>query len=113
MNHLTLTEQSLDSVQADNLLLEQERTNVYNKIREELQVIVKGWKEKLSECQLQVIYLKRILTKKVASLKVALDLQMKSEGLIAILEEDKSCLTVPAGQRLNKVLIERVLVALL
>jgi hypothetical protein len=42
-----------------------------------LHVIVEGWKEKLSECLKQVIYLKCILTKKVASLKVALDLQME------------------------------------
>jgi hypothetical protein len=72
---------------------------------------VKGWKEKLSECQLQVVHLQRVLKKKVASLKVALDLRMVSEGRITSLEEDKSHLTVQASQRLNEVLIERSLVA--
>jgi hypothetical protein len=84
MKHLTLNEQVLDSLQADNLLLQQERTQFYNKTEAKLHIIVEGWKERLSECQKQVIYLKCKLTKKVASLKVALNLQMKSEARVAI-----------------------------
>jgi hypothetical protein len=111
MARLAVSEQATDTLQADILLLEQEKTQFYNKTEDDLKVLEAEWKEKLSESQKQVVYLQRIITRKVASLKGSLERIMESEATVALLTEDRSRLSVLSNMRLNEVLIERSLVA--
>jgi hypothetical protein len=56
MARLATSEQATDTLKADILLLEQEKTQFYNKTEAELKVLNAEWTERLSESQKQVVY---------------------------------------------------------
>jgi hypothetical protein len=106
---LSVKEEAIENLSPSNERLEKEIQELqdHNKFlyvtSTELEQLL--WQVRLHELHesKQVTYLKRIITKKVAALKVALDLQKASDTATATLETSladiQSCLTAADGQQ--------------
>ncbi len=121
MKSMSLKEEAVESLSRSNKTLEEEvqilqdRNHFLNETTTGLEKLVWQVRHQLDESDKQVTYLKRVIQKKVAALKVVLDLQRASdaatETLQAELTDAQSGLTAFQGQRLAELCIEKNLVA--
>jgi chromosome segregation ATPase len=108
MKSLSLKEEAVASLSRSNETLEQEvqalqdRNHFLNETTTGLEQLVLQVRFQLDESDKQVTYLKRIIHKKVATLKAALDLQRASKAATDMLQAEladiKSRLTAFEGQ---------------
>jgi hypothetical protein len=121
MKSIILKEEAVESLSCSNETLEQQvqalqdRNHFLNETTTGLEQLVWQVRFQLDKSDKQVTYPKRVIHKKVATLKVALDLQRASnaatETLHAELADVKPLLTAFQGQRLAKLCITKNLVA--